>query len=64
MYNVLVLVPPLKVHMLMLVSPPLSFLFFWCINICVVFLFTRPVLMSVMLLWQPFNYYSIFIDST
>ena len=48
---VLVFVLALELHLLMLVSAPVSFLFFLCINICVVFLFRRPVLMSVMLLW-------------
>ena len=32
---------------------------FWCIHIIVLFLFKRPVLMSVMLFWQLFKCYSI-----
>ena len=34
---VLVFVLALELHMLILVSAPVSFLFFLCINICVVF---------------------------
>ena len=35
--TLLVFVLALELHMLMLVSAPVSFLFFLCINICVVF---------------------------
>jgi len=51
MYTGFIVVLALKLYMLMSVSPPVSDVFMYVL-FC---LFRRPVLMSVMLFWLPFE---------